>query len=226
MNRGIVIAGVLAAAAAAAVVSVRACAATPPSVSGFEWESGVNYQVLGRPQATSVPRGKIEVAEVFWYGCGHCYALDPALEDWKQKKPAYIEFVRIPVIWGETHEQHARLYYTMLALHRGDLHSKIFDAIHQEGNMLAAESNAQARALQLAFFRKHGVTEAQFNSAYDSVEVAQNVERAMSLTGRYEVASVPLIIVNGTYSTSVSQAGNEAKLLALINDLAAREKGR
>jgi len=114
----------------------------------------------------------------------------------------------------------------MLALRRGDLHPKIFDSIHKDGNMLAAESNAEARALQLAFFRKHGVTEAQFNSAYDSVEVAQNVERAMSLTGRYEVASVPLIIVNGTYTTSVSQAGNEAKLLSLINDLAAREKGR
>ena len=61
MNRGIVIAGVLAAAAATAIVSVRACAATPASVAGTEWESGVNYLVLGRPQATSVPRGKIEV---------------------------------------------------------------------------------------------------------------------------------------------------------------------
>ena len=226
MNRGIVIAGVLAAAAATAIVSVRACAATPAGVAGSEWESGVNYTVLARPQATSVPRGKIEVAEVFWYGCGHCYALEPALENWKQKKPAYIEFVRIPVIWGETHEQHARLYYTMLALRRGDLHPKIFESIQKDGNMLAAENNAEARALHLAFFREHGVTEAQFNSAYDSVEVAQYVQRAMSLTGRYEVASVPLLIVNGTYSTSVSQAGDEANLFSLVNDLAAREKGR
>ncbi len=186
MNRGIVIAGVLAAAAAAAIVSVRACAATPAGVSGTEWESGVNYVVLGRPQATSVPRGKIEVAEVFWYGCGHCYALDPALEEWKQKKPAFIEFVRIPVIWGETHEQHARLYYTMLALRRGDLHSKIFDSIHQDGNMLAAESNdEQARALQLAFFRKHGVTEA-------AIQCGLRFRRGRAERGARDVAHRPL----------------------------------
>jgi len=225
MNRGFVIAGALAAAAVAALVAVRACAAVPAGES-YQWESGVNYQVLGRPQTTGVPKGKVEVAEVFWYGCGHCYALDPALESWKQKKPAFIEFVRIPVIWGDTHVQHARLYYTMLALHRADLHTKIFDTIHKEGNMLAAQTDEQARALHLAFFQKFGVTEAQFNAAYDSVEVAQNLERAQSLTGRYEVASVPTIIVNGTYSTSVSQAGDETRLLALINDLAAREKGR
>ena len=225
MNRGFVIAGALAAAAAVAIVSVRACAAVPAAES-YAWESGVNYQVLGRPQTTPVPKGKIEVAEVFWYGCGHCYALDPTLESWKQKKPAYIEFVRIPVIWGPTHMQHARLYSTMLALHRADLHAKIFDTIHKEGNMLAAETDEQARALHLAFFRKFGITEANFNAAYDSAEVLQNLRRAESLTGRYEVASVPTIIVNGTYSTSVSQAGDETRLLALINDLAAREKGR
>ena len=60
MNRGIVIAAVLAAAAAAAMISVRACAADGTAGS-VEWESGTNYVMLGRPQATNVPRGKIEV---------------------------------------------------------------------------------------------------------------------------------------------------------------------
>ena len=66
--------------------------------------------------------------------------------------------MRIPVIWGR-HPQHARLYYTMLALGRGDLHSSVFDAIHMEGNLLAAETDEQARALHLAFLMDHGVTE-------------------------------------------------------------------
>ena len=84
------------------------------------------------------PAGKVEVNEVFWYGCGHCYALDPALESWKAEKPAYVEFVRVPVIWGPMHRQHAKLYYTLQALRRPDLHSKVFDAIHQQGLQLAA----------------------------------------------------------------------------------------
>ena len=66
-------------------------------------EGGTNYTLLARPQPTNVEPGKVEVVEVFWYGCSHCYALDPVLESWKKNKAAYIEFVRVPVIWGPCH---------------------------------------------------------------------------------------------------------------------------
>ncbi len=102
--------------------------------------------MLGRPQPTSVGPDKVEVSEVFWYGCGHCYALDPALENWKKTKPAYIEFVRIPVIWSPIHVQHARLYYTLQVLGRDDLHPKVFDAIHRDGKQLSAATDEEARA--------------------------------------------------------------------------------
>ena len=227
MTRGIVLACALVAAAIAATFSMRACAEVAPTNSPtVEWESGTNYTVLGRPQATSVGPDKVEVNEVFWYGCGHCYALDPALETWKKKKAAYIEFVRMPVVWGPSHVQHARLYYTLQALDRGELHPKVFDAIHRDGVMLSADTDDQARALHFAFLKQHGVTEQQFNAAYDSADVLNNVRRARTMTGRYEVASVPVVIINGTYSTSVSQAGGTDQLLILINDLAAREKRR
>src|SRR5262245_51985522 len=238
MNRGIVIASVLAAAAATAVVSMRACAGEPAplslaaapaattSTTASQWRAGVNYTVLGRPQPTSVAKDKVEVNEVFWYGCSHCYALDPALESWKLKKAPFIEFVRIPVIWGNTQAQHAKLFYTLQKLGRNDPHSKVFDAIHKGGKPLAAQDDAQAREMQASFLKENGVTQQQFDAAYDSAEVKANVERAYDLTGQYEVASVPTMIVNGTYSTDVSQAGGTNQLLALINDLAAREKRR
>src|SRR3954464_14183880 len=120
MNRALLITCSLMAAAAAATLSVRACAepaAKPAPLS--QWQEGTNYTVLPNPQAPGV-QGKVVVNEVFWYGCGHCYALDPLLESWKLKKPEYVEFVRIPVVWGQVHRQHARLYYTILALGRGD----------------------------------------------------------------------------------------------------------
>jgi protein dithiol oxidoreductase (disulfide-forming) len=237
MNRGNVIGVALAAAALATVISVRACAVTPQlpmesaaavSVTSAigQWQPGVNYTVLGRPQDAASPTGKVEVNEVFWYGCGHCYALDPALESWKVSKPAFIDFVRIPVIWGPTHEQHAKLFYVLQELGRGDLHPKVFEAIHKQGKMLAAQDPEQARAQQLAFAKENGIAEKQFNAAYDSPAVAANVEKARTLTGNYEVASVPTMIVNGTYSTSVSQAGGTDQLLRLVNDLAASEKRR
>jgi len=227
MNRGIVIGSVLVVAALATTFSIRACAATPSTPAPMsQWQAGVNYTVVAYPQPPKVAEGKVEVNEVFWYGCSHCYHLDPYLESWKKDKPAFVEFVRIPVIWGPIQRQHAKLFYTLQKLGRDDLHTKVFDAIHQGGKVLAAQTDEQARALQLAFFKEQGISEQQFNDAYDSAEVATNVDRAERLTARYEVASVPTMVVQGAYSTSVTQAGDEKKLLTLINDLAAREQRR
>jgi protein dithiol oxidoreductase (disulfide-forming) len=230
------------ASALAAVLSLQACARAAEPATGASaaapaqapanpaaigaWRAGTNYTLLTLPQPPNAGAGKVEVDEVFWYGCGHCYALDPALETWKASKPAFIEFVRIPVVWGPTHRQHAKLFYTIQALGRADLHAKIFDAIHRGGKALAAQRDEDARAMQLEFLKDHGVTAKDFNAAYDSMSVDTNVRRAEQLTQQYAVASVPLIIVNGKYSTGVGPAGGPSQLLTLINDLAASEKGR
>jgi len=224
-----VLAGVLSlqACARAAEPAASVSAAAPANSAAIgDWRAGTNYTLLERAQPPKIGAGKIEVDELFWYGCGHCYALDPALESWQTNKPAFIEFVRIPVIWGPTHRQHAKLYYTIQALGRADLHAKIFDAIHRDGKPLAAQRDEDARAMQLEFLKDHGVSEKDFNSAYDSMAVEVNVKRAQQLTQQYAVESVPLIIVNGKYSTGVGLAGGTSQLLSLINDLAASEKGR
>ena len=227
MNRGIVIGSVLVVAALATTFSIRACAATPSTPAPMsQWRAGVNYTVVAYPQPPKVAEGKVEVNEVFWYGCSHCFALDPVLESWKKSKPAFIEFVRVPVVWGPTHRQHARLFYTLQKLGRGDLHAKVFDTIHMQGRHLVADTDAAARALHLEFLKENGVTEQQFNEAYDSPEVARNVELAERFTQNFEVSSVPTMIVQGAYSTSVSQAGGEKQLMALLNDLATREQQR
>jgi thiol:disulfide interchange protein DsbA len=234
MNRGFLIACALTAAAAAAMLSVRASAEQPAKPSGTapaaasslsQWQEGTNYTVLPNPQAPAI-KGKVVVNEIFWYGCGHCYALDPLIESWKLKKPDYVDFVRIPVIWGPVHRQHAKLYYTIQALGRGDLHSTVFDAIHMTGNPLAGSTDEEARAIQLAFLKEHGVSEKAFNDAYDSPQVAANLQRAEELTKTYQIGFVPAMIVNGKYSTGVSQAGGSGALLTLVNDLAASEKQR
>ena len=201
-------------------------AAVAAAAALAQWQAGTNYRLLPAPQPTNVAGGKVEVNEIFWYGCGHCYALDPTLESWKIDKPAYVEFVRVPVIWGPVHRQHAKLFYTLQALHRPELHAKVFDAIHQQGLPLSARDEVEARAMHMAFFSSQGVTEKDFNAAYDSMSVAANMLRAEELTRKFAVASVPILIVNGKYSTSVTEAGGATQLLSLINDLAASEKNR
>src|SRR3569833_433434 len=96
-----------------------------------KWKPGTNYDVLTPAQPTNAPPGKDEVVEVFWLGCPHCYALEPYIQAWLRNKPAYIDFVRVPVMWGPGHRAHARLFYTLVALNRPDLVTKAFDTIQQ-----------------------------------------------------------------------------------------------
>lgn len=192
-----------------------------------QWKPGVNYKPLVPAQPTSTTSGKVEIVEVFWYGCSHCYALDPFLETWKKNKPAYVEFVRVPVMWGPIHKAHAKFFYTLQALGRDkDLHTKVFDTIHRTGNGLVGEDDAASFKTQLAFAKANGISEADFTKAYNSFGVATAMQRAAQLTRSYQVEGVPLMVVNGKYVTDVGMAGGHSKLLELLNSLAAAEKRR
>jgi protein dithiol oxidoreductase (disulfide-forming) len=193
---------------------------------GGKWKVGTNYTPLVPAQPTNVAPGKIEVVEEFWYGCSHCNALEPFLANWQKNKPDYIEFVRVPVMWGPVHRAHARLFYLLQALNRTDLHQRVFDSIHKEGNMLVSNDEQATRKAQLDFLKAHGVSADDFNKAWDSFSVSAGLQRAEQLTQRYKVNGVPLIIINGKYTTDVGQAGGPGQLLQLINDLAANERRR
>jgi thiol:disulfide interchange protein DsbA len=193
---------------------------------GGKWKAGVNYTPLVPAQPTNVGPGKVEVAEVFWFGCGHCYSLEPYIASWMKNKPDYVELVRVPVMWGPVHRAHARLFYVLQALNRNDLQAKVFEAIHKEGNMLVAKDDQATRKMQLDFLKANGVSAEDFNKAWDSFTVSAGLQRAEQLTQRYKVEGVPLIVVNGKYNTDVGKAGGPSQLLQLINDLAANEKRR
>jgi protein dithiol oxidoreductase (disulfide-forming) len=190
---------------------------------GGKWKAGVNYDPLVPSQPTSVGPGKVEVVEVFWLGCPHCYALEPFVTGWLKTKPDYIEFVRVPVMWGPVHRAHAHLYYTLLALNRADLFEKAFDTIQQQHQMLVANSEDETLKLQMGFATANGITADAFMKAYNSFTVSSNLARAEQLTQRYHVEGVPLIVVNGKYTTDVSKAGSPQDLFRVVDDLAASE---
>jgi protein dithiol oxidoreductase (disulfide-forming) len=192
-----------------------------------KWKAGVNYQPIAPAQPTSAAAGEVEVIEVFWYGCGHCYALEPFIGSWKKNKPSYVKFTAVPVIWGAPHKSHAKLYYTLEALGKeGKLRQKVFDEIHQKGNYLVANDDAQSFKLQLAFAKANGISEADFTREYNGFAVATKLQRAEELTKRYRVEGVPVVFVNGKYKTDVGMAGGNSQLLQVINDLAASDKRR
>jgi len=217
-------------------------AMNPPAASAapLRWKPGINYQVVVPAQPTTTGPEKTEVMEIFWYGCSHCYALEPFVSNWDtRKRPANVQFVRTPVMWGPVHREHAKLYYIIDALGRTtDLHAAVFREVQDNRNMLVSSDPAETERLQLAFLKRFGVTDGEYRNAARSMTVDRNLRQAEVLTRRYYDGrsgvteengqrrewGVPLVIINGKYAADVGSAGGRDELFTLANDLAALEK--
>jgi protein dithiol oxidoreductase (disulfide-forming) len=198
-------------------------ASAGPALPAGKWETPKNYSVLVPAQPTSTAPGKIEVTEVFWLACPHCYALEPFMKAWLKSKPAWVEFVRVPVIWQPMHKSHAHLYYTLDALGRQDLVAKAFETMTQQHDIMIGDGEDETFAKMQKFATNNGVSADDFAKAWNSFTVSTNMQRAAEITERYHVQGVPFVIVNGKYTTDVAQAGGEAKLIDLISDLSNAE---
>ncbi|MBU6211676.1 MAG: thiol:disulfide interchange protein DsbA/DsbL [Gammaproteobacteria bacterium] len=192
-----------------------------------KWQAGRHYRVVSPPQATGVSADKVEVIEIFWYGCGACFVLDPYLETWKKSKPAHVEFVRVPVTWNAGAKLHARLYYTLQALKQDDrLHTKVFDSIHRGGNGLLGRDEGTTLPVMLAWAKQNGIEEKAFTDAWNSMWVNTRLRQADETVRRYRAEGTPFMVINGKYTTDVGSAGGIPQMLNLINDLANAEKRR
>jgi len=184
-----------------------------------QFSLGTHYERLSPTQPTSSGPDKIEVAEIFWYGCPHCFTFDPYLESWKENLPADVSFVRIPALWNEGLQLHARIYYTAEALGKLDeMHSAVFREMHVNRNMLGDPIAIRN------FFADFGVDAATFDKTFESFAVHTKIQRADELARRYRVSSVPTVIVNGKYTTNATMAGSYPNLLEVIDELVAMER--
>jgi protein dithiol oxidoreductase (disulfide-forming) len=214
-------------AAVASTVAAATSTASAAATSGTQWQDGVNYTRTVPAQPTSVPAGQVEVLEFFWYACPHCYALEPLVQTWLKSKPAYVTFIRVPVEWNEGHRSLAHLFYALGAMGKlGDVHNEIFKEIQVNGDPLIGpdpNNAAAAERVQLSFIKKLGLSDADFEKAYQDMNVQTAMQRADQLAERYRVNSVPMFVVNGKYTTDVTMAGGPEKLISLLSDLAAQE---
>jgi thiol:disulfide interchange protein DsbA len=180
---------------------------------------GQQYKLLRPAQPTNVAPGKVEMVEVFWYACGHCYAIAPKVDAWEKKgKPAYVEVIRMPAVWNELLKTHARLFYTIEILGKPELHDEVFREINVRGNRLDTPAKIEA------FLTSKGVSKADFQKAFSGFAVESKLARAADLNKRYRITSTPTFIVNGKYVTDAGMAGGEDQLFEVINALAAKEK--
>lgn len=178
-----------------------------------ELKAGRDYKPLATPQTVETG-AKIEVIEFFWYGCSHCFDLEPFLNKWTAKLSKDVEFRRIPAVPTERWMPNARTYYTLEALNElGRLHGEVFDAIHID------RVNFNDEMIQLEWMAKKSVDKRKFTEAWKSFSVQSKTKRAVQLTQAYDVTGVPTLVVDGKYMTSVSMAGSPEGLMKTLDEL-------
>ncbi len=168
---------------------------------------GSHYELHEQPQPTESGK-KVEVIEFFWYACPHCFHLQPSLAAWLKRKPADVEFRRIPAVLQDSWMQLARTYYTIEALGLVDkLHQGVFDAIHEQ-KIFDPRYLLRDQKPLFDWVASKGVDRQKFVDTYNSFAVTSRTNRAVDLTRNYDVPYTPVLVVDGRYLISPSMKGN------------------
>ncbi|MEP4486208.1 MAG: thiol:disulfide interchange protein DsbA/DsbL [Halioglobus sp.] len=198
---------------------VLLCAsATAVAQDDQNWQEGTHYDVITPAIRTANP-DKIEVAEFFWYGCGHCYTFEPLVGQWKKTLAEDVEFRGSPAIWNQQMELHARAYYTAEVLGVLDtMNLVVFQAMNVDRKRLGSEEEIAK------LFAAHGVDEAEFSKAFKSFGVSSQVRQANARAKSAKITGTPEMMVNGKYRISTRKAGNQANMLKIADFLVAKER--
>ena len=185
------------------------------------------YRILEKAQETSVAPGQVEVVEFFWYGCPHCYRLEPSLERLLKEKPDWMVFRRIPAPIASNWQAHARAYHVAELLGVEErIHRPLFRAIHQDKRSLSDFMSLRT------FFEEQGVSKEDFTIQFYSEQVENKVRKNRILMQRYGIGSVPALIVNGRFLVTPSLVGRLYRedtyphMMEVVMELALKERKR
>lgn len=156
-----------------------------------------------QPPVEAANGKKVEVLEFFYYGCPHCYSLQPALKAWLKNAPKDVEFRRMPTVFRESWVPLTRTYYALEAIGVIDkFHDEVFSAVHQQS------ANLGDRRLLLEWAGKRGIDVKKLGEAYDSFAVQTKTQRSLQLTRAYGITGTPSMVIGGRYLTGPSMTLN------------------
>ena len=188
------------------------------SALAADYTAGKEYEVLPSPVKVRDVT-KVEVVEVFWYGCIHCYHFEPLAKAWKAKQAADVDFYTMPAMWNKGMILHAKAFYTAKALGEFDKFNEIiFNAMNVKKNRLKNEAAVKK------LFVDNGVDGKKFDQTFSSFGVQSQVQLADSRARAYKVQGTPEIIVNGKYRVSSSMTGGQANMLKVVDFLVEKER--
>jgi thiol:disulfide interchange protein DsbA len=187
------------------------------SVFAAEPQIGANFEKTVQVMPTD-NKNKIEVMELFWYGCIHCYQMDPMLNEWAKKLPKDVYFKRVPAIPRPEWAPMARAFYAMEALGVSEkLHTAIFDAVHKEKTLNPADEKAILEWVTL----KSGLDRKKVEEAFNSFSMNATLNRAAQMFKAAGATGVPSLVIDGKYITSSTMAGGNNEALKITDDIIA-----
>jgi protein dithiol oxidoreductase (disulfide-forming) len=178
-----------------------------------QFVEGEHYERISEAQPVRTGE-KIEVREMFWYGCPHCYSLEPHVQRWKSTIPENAEFVMQPAVFSANWEFHARAFYTFDTLGVTDkAHGAFFDQIHRQRRNFNSLDDLQD------FLADYDIDANDVKNAFDSFVVDSQLGNARVNSMKYEIRGVPAMIVDGKYRTSTTMAGSESGIFNVVEFL-------
>jgi protein dithiol oxidoreductase (disulfide-forming) len=164
--------------------------------------------------------GKIEVVQFFYYGCPHCFDMEPIIQDWLLTKANDVEFAYMPALRDEKWVPLTKAYYMLEALDAKRLHRPIYDNMHFDGKLLAEEP------VLLDWFVKNGFDKAKVAELYASAAINAKVDEARARTNDYKINATPTITVQGKYAVSSGLVGSHHEALRLVDQFIADVRKR
>jgi thiol:disulfide interchange protein DsbA len=200
------------------------------------WTEGRNYFLVTPAQQTSVPAGKVEVLEVFSYGCPACNVFNPIIHKLKAGLPPNAQLAFMPAAFNPAEDwpMFQRAYYTAQALGIDErTHDAMYDAVWKTGELATMDQRTnQLKKPQPSiedaarfYARVGGVKPEQFLAASKSFGVDVKIKRAEQLIAAYHVDRTPTLIVNGKYRLHAESAGGYDQVIELVKYLVAKESG-
>jgi thiol:disulfide interchange protein DsbA len=179
-------------------------AAAVPFASAADPQNGKDYTMLANAQPTDTGK-KVEVIEFFAYYCPHCYAFDPLLSEWVKKQGDNIVFKRVHVAAGAGAVPQQRLFYTLDAMGLTEkYHTRAFEAMHVQRIRFSNDEQV------FDWAAKNGIDRAQFVATYNSFGINARLRRAAAMMEAYDVQYWPMLVIDGRWVASPSQAGKGA----------------
>jgi thiol:disulfide interchange protein DsbA len=211
-----------------------AIVASSAPVARAAWTEGQDYVLLRPPQNTTVPAGKVEVMEVFSYGCPACNNFQPVMNKLKRSLPANVQFVLLPAAFNTSEDwpMFQRAFFAAQSLGIADrTHAAMFDAVWNTGELAIADpathhlKNPQPSIQDAARFysRAAGVKPEAFLAAANSFQVDSKIRAADTQIAAMKVPGTPCIVVNGKYRVDMQAVHSTDELVDLIKFLVAKE---